>query len=55
MDLKKLIKKAAVEQVAAKILPMESAPKKLGTKSKIAAILAVVAAVAGALSQYIGG
>ena len=55
MNLKKLIKKAAVEQVAAKILPMENTPKKLGTKSKTAAILAVIAAIVGALSQYIGG
>jgi hypothetical protein len=55
MNLKKLIKKAAVEQVTNKILPMEAAPKKLGTKSKIAAILAAVATIAGVLSQYIGG
>jgi hypothetical protein len=55
MDLKKLIKKAAVEQVTNKILPMESPPKKLGTKSKIAAILAAIATVAGVLSQYLGG
>jgi hypothetical protein len=55
MNLKKLIKKVAVQEAAKQILPMDETPKKLGTKTKVAAGLAVVATVAGALSQYLGG
>ena len=55
MNLKKLIKKAAVQEAAKQILPMDETPKKLGKKTKVAAGLVVVATVAGALSQYLGG
>ena len=57
MDLKKLIvsqvKKAAVKEAANKIMPMESdAPKKFG-KGKAAALLAVLAAVAAAIPEFL--
>ena len=57
MDLKKLIvskvKDAALKDASNKILPMDSdAPKKLG-KGKMAAILAVVAAIAAAIPEFI--
>lgn len=57
MNLKKLIvskvKDAALKEASTKILPMDSdAPKKLG-KGKLAAILAVVAAVVAAIPEFI--
>lgn len=57
MNLKKLIvsqvKKTAVKEATNKILPMESdEPKKLG-KGKLAAILAVIAAIAAAVPEFI--
>jgi hypothetical protein len=59
MNLKKLaadrLKKAAVKNVTVKILPMDSAKPKVGTKAKLAGILATIAAVAAAASQYLGG
>ncbi len=55
MDLKKLIKKAAVEQATNKILPMDGTKPKLGWKAKLAGILATIAAVATAASQFLGG
>lgn len=59
MNLKKLatkaIKKAIVKEAAGGILPMDGTKPKLGTKAKIAGILATIAAVAGAASQYLGG
>jgi hypothetical protein len=58
MNLKKLaidqLKKAVVKKAAGQILPMDGAKPKLGTKAKIAGILATVATVAGAASQYLG-
>lgn len=59
MDLKKTIgrigKNVLLQQATSKILPMESDTPKLGRKTKIGGILAVIAAIAGALSQYLGG
>ena len=59
MNLKKLamdqLKKAVVKEATNKILPMEGTKPKLGTKAKLAGILATIAAVAGAASQYLGG
>lgn len=59
MDLKKLIGKVAKDKVlggaANKILPMEGDKPKIGWKAKAAGILATIAAVAGMLSQYLGG
>lgn len=59
MDLKKTIgrlsKDALLKQATSKILPMEGDQPKVGLKAKLAAVLATVAAVAGLLSQYLGG
>lgn len=55
MDLKKLIKKAVVEEAANKILPMEGDKPKLGRKAKLAGVLAAVATIAAAGSQLLGG
>lgn len=55
MGLKSIIKKIAVKEAAGKILPMDDVQPKFGKKAKIAGALGVVAAVAGALSQYLGG
>jgi hypothetical protein len=59
MNLKKLamdqLKKAAVKEATNKILPMDGAKPKMGWKVKLAGILATIAAVAGAVSQYLGG
>lgn len=55
MNLKKLIKKAAVEQVAEKILPMDETKPKLGKKAKLAALLGTIAAVAATGAQFLGG
>ena len=57
MNLKKLIaskvKDAALKEASEKILPMEgAAPKKLG-KGKLAAILAIIAAIAAAVPEFI--
>jgi hypothetical protein len=57
MNLKKLlvskVKDAALKEATNKILPMDGdAPKKLG-KGKLAAILAVVAAIAAAIPELI--
>ena len=59
MNLKKLatdqLKKAVVKKAAGQILPMDGTKPKLGTKAKLAGILATIAAVAAAASQYLGG
>jgi hypothetical protein len=55
MNLKKLIKKAAVERVAGKILPMDAEKPKLGKKAKLAAVLGTVAAIAAAGANFLGG
>jgi hypothetical protein len=54
MNLKNLITKIAVKEVAGKILPMADAPKApLGWKARLAAALAIIGAAATALSQYL--
>lgn len=59
MNLKKLaadqLKKAVVKKAANQILPMDSVKPKAGWKVKLAGILATIAAVATAASQYLGG
>lgn len=55
MNLNNMIKKLVVKKAASEILPMDGAKPKLGTKAKLAGILATIAAVAGAASQYLGG
>lgn len=55
MGLKNIIKKIAVKEAAGKILPMDGTQPKFGKKTKIAGVLGVIAAIAGALSQYLGG
>jgi hypothetical protein len=54
--LKKEAEKAVLKKAAGKILPMDEAPKpKLGKKAKIAGILGVIATLAAAGAQYLGG
>lgn len=59
MNLKKIIggiaKDKLAEHAASKILPLEDAAPPKGRKAKIAGILAVIAAIAGTLSQFLGG
>ncbi len=60
MDLKSTLKKEAekaiLKKAAGKILPMDDEVKPaLGWKAKLAGALAVVATVAGMLSQYLAG
>jgi len=59
MDLKKTIgrigKDVLLKQATNKIIPMDGDKPKLSGKAKIGGILAAVAAIAGALSQYLGG
>lgn len=58
MDLKNLIKKEAekalLKKATDKILPMDSDAPKLGWKAKLAGILATVAAIAAAASEFLG-
>jgi len=49
-----MVKLMNVKEAAGKILPMDGVKPKLGTKAKLAGILATIAAVAGAASQYLG-
>jgi hypothetical protein len=54
MNLKKLLKKAVVQEAAENILPMDGeTPKKFGKKSKAATALVVVAGIATALAEYL--
>ena len=60
MDFKSILKKEAekaiLKKVTGKILPIDDAPKpKLGKKAKIAGLLGVIATVAAAGAQYLGG
>lgn len=55
MDLNNLLRKLLVQKATSEILPMDSDKPKFGTKTKLAGIFAVIAAVAGALSQFFGG
>lgn len=60
MDLKSTLKKEAekalLKKAAGKILPMDETPKpKMGTKTKLAALLGIIAAFAAAAAQYLGG
>lgn len=59
MDLKKLaekaVKKAVIKEATNKILPMDGDKPKLGWKAKLAGVLATIAAVAAAGSQFLGG
>ena len=60
MDLKSTLKKEAekaiLKKAVGKILPMSEAPKpKLGKNVKIAGILGVIATIAAAGAQYLGG
>lgn len=54
--LKKEAEKAIIKKATGKILPMADTSKAaLGWKAKLAGALAIVAAVAGAASQYLAG
>lgn len=59
MDLKKTIgrigKDVLLKQATNKIIPMDGDKPKLSGKAKAAGVLATIAAVAGMLSQYLGG
>jgi hypothetical protein len=59
MDLKSTLKKEAekalLKKAAGKILPMDGEKPKLGTKTKLAALLGVIATLAAAGAQYLGG
>lgn len=59
MDLKKTIGRIAkdklIGEATSKIVPMEGDKPKIGWKAKAAGVLATIAAVAGMLSQYLGG
>jgi hypothetical protein len=60
LNLKKIIRKEAekaiLNKAVGKILPMDGGAKPaLGWKAKLAGALAVVATVAGMLSQYLAG
>ena len=59
MDFKSILKKEAekalLKKAAGKILPMDGEKPKLGKKAKIAGVLSVIAAIAAAGAQYLGG
>ena len=59
MNLKKIIggiaKDKLAEQAARKILPLEETAPPKGRKAQIAVVLAAIAAIAGTLSQFLGG
>jgi hypothetical protein len=55
MNLKNLITKIAVKEVAGKIQPMDTAAPRLSKKAKLAGLLGTIAAIAAAASQYLGG
>ena len=53
--LKKEVEKALLKKAAGKILPMDGDKPKIGKKAKIAGLLGVIAAIAAAAAQYLGG
>lgn len=55
MNLKNIVAKLAAKQATNKIIPMDGDKPKLSGKAKLAGVLATIAAIAGALSQYLGG
>jgi len=55
MNLKKIITGIAVKEATNKLLPMEDAKPKFGKKAKLAGVLAAVAALLTALSNYFAG
>jgi hypothetical protein len=59
MNLKKIISGIAqdklAERAAREIVPMDEAAAPKGWKVKAAGVLAVIATIAGALSQFLGG
>jgi hypothetical protein len=59
MNLKKIISGIAKDKLAeraiSEIAPMDEAPASKGWKVKAAGILAVIATIAGTLSQFLGG
>jgi hypothetical protein len=59
MDLKSTLKKEAekalLKKAAGKILPMDGDKPKMGKKTKLAALLGVIATLAAAGAQYLGG
>jgi hypothetical protein len=51
MDLKKML----IKEAAGKLLPMEDDKPRVGKKTKAAALLGTIAAVATAASHFLGG
>lgn len=55
MDLKKIIIGAARKEAVNKILPMEGDAPKNGKKAKAVAALSLIAVIATAAAQFLGG
>lgn len=55
MNLKNIVKKVVAKKAVSSILPMDGEKPKLGRKAKLAGIFATIAAVATAVSQFLGG
>ena len=55
MKLIDIIKGVSAVESANKILPMDDNAPKIGPKTKLAGIFAVIAAVATAISHFLGG
>ena len=59
MDFKSKLKQEAekviLKKAVGKILPMDGEKPKMGTKAKLAALLATIATLAAAGAQYLGG
>ena len=55
ITLKKEAEKALLKKAVGKIMPMDGEKPKLGTKTKLAAILGAIATLIAAGAQYLGG
>lgn len=55
MNLKNIIAKIVAKKAVSKIVPMDEANPVLGKKAKIAGVLAALAGLATALSNYLAG
>lgn len=55
MNLKNIVKKVVAKKAVSSILPMDGTKPKIGPKAKLAGILATIAAVATAASQFLAG
>ena len=55
MNLKNIVKKVVAKKAVSSIMPMDGTKPKMGWKTKLAGILATIAAVAAAASEFLGG